>query len=494
MSRIRRNFLSMTLSQGATMMLALLSVSIIPKYLGASSFGALTFATTFVGLFASVSLLGTGAFLVKTIARDPTRVGPYVFNALAMKLALSSLLAAIALGVAHVVGYPPQTFLIVAIGCLGMIIAALNDVFTAALQGLERMGRLALWTGIQQYAAGAVAIVLVLAGKGAAVYAFVITVGGMIPLVANGIHLWPEIWGHRKVDLGLWRTIAAGGIPFFLWGLLLFVYGSIDILMLESMTSSDVVGWYNLAYRWVGIPVVLPFLLATVVLPALSSLAIANEAEFRRLVNRAIQIALFAAIPMATGVAFVAGDIIRLFHYPAGYEHSVVLMQILAFHIPVVALDMVLVMALTATDRQKAWLIVGVIAVVVNPSLNLIAIPMTSRAFGNGAIGASIVTVLTELVVMAGAIYLRPTGVLDRATTSFSVRCAIAAALMVPALVAAAGLPLAVKVAIGAAVFATGAWALRLFSLRTAYDGAIRSIQSFAARRHGISVPGAAEQ
>src|SRR5262249_29605480 len=149
----------------------------------------------------------------------------------------------------------------------------------------------------------------------------------------------------------LWRAIGVGGMPFFLWGAILMVYGSIDVLMLEGMTNSDVVGWYTLAYRWVGIPVALPVILATVVLPSLSTLAHAHGPEFSRIVNRAVQIALFAAIPMATGIALVAGDIIQVLHYPAGFEHSVLLMQILAIHIPVVALDMVLATALTAKDR-----------------------------------------------------------------------------------------------------------------------------------------------
>jgi peptidoglycan/LPS O-acetylase OafA/YrhL/O-antigen/teichoic acid export membrane protein len=474
MSRIRRNLLSLLLSQGATMILGLVTVTIVPKYLGQQTFGTFAFATTFIGLFGVVSLLGSNPFLVKTIARDPDLLGDYVFNGLAMKIVLGFLLSAIAIAIAHQAGYPPQTVRIIEVGCLGMTLAALSDVLSSALQGIERMGRPALWTAIQQYATGAIAIGLLVAHKGVVVYSLVVAVAVVIPLIANGYHLWPMIRGHMRLNFDLWRVIAIGGLPFFFSTALLLIYGSIDIIMLQGMTNSAVVGWYSLAYRWVGIPIALPLILATVVLPSLSSLAFVNEAEFRRIVNRALQVALFAAIPMAVGIALVSGDIIRLLHYPAGFEHSVVLMRILAIHIPIVAMDMVLAITLAARDRQKAWLVVSCVAVLFNPTVNLIAIPLSSRHLGDGAIGAAIVTVATELVMMLGAIYLRPAGVLDRKTTSFLLRSVVAAIIMVPVVEASAGLPLGAKILVGMATFACSAWALRLLSLRSASDRLMR--------------------
>jgi O-antigen/teichoic acid export membrane protein len=493
MTKIWRNMTSLMVAKGATMLLAIATVSIVPKYFGPETFGAISFAATFVGLFAIVSLLGSNPFLVKTIARDPTQLGSYIFNGLAMKLVLGSLLAAVAIAITHIAGYHPQTARLVEIGCLAMIIAALTDVLVAGLQGIERMGKVALWTGIQQYVAGAIGIGLVLAHKGVITYSLAFAVAGVVPFLACAYHLWPEIRGRMKLDLRLWRAIAGGGMPFFLWGALLLVYGSIDTLMLQAMTSSEVVGWYNLAYGWAGLPAALPIILASVVLPSLSSVAHANTSDFTRIVNRAIQIAFLVAIPMAVGLALVASDILRLLHYPAGFGHSVILIQILVFHVPIVAIDMILAVALTAKDRQKAWLVVGLIAVVFNPMLNLIAIPFTSHRYGNGAIGAAIVTVATELLMMIGAIYLRPAGVLDRATLSFLLRCIGAAVIMIPAVLVAGGLPLGVKVFVGVVTFACGTWALRLISYRPVVDVGIRKARLFLNRGDAATLPNSAD-
>jgi O-antigen/teichoic acid export membrane protein len=359
---------------------------------------------------------------------------------------------------------------------------ALADILAAALQGTERIGKLALWSAVQQYISGAIAIGLLLDHKGVVVYALVVSSGSIIPIVANGYHLWPEIRGRMSIDLRLWRVIAVGGLPFLLWSAILLVYGSIDILMLQEMAGSKTVGWYTLAYSFVGIPTLLPSVLMTVIFPSLSTKALASSSEFSRTVNRALQVAVFVGTPMATGIALTAGNIIRLLHYSAGYEQAVPLIRILAFHIPIVGMDMILAIALTAKDRQKAWLLVGCIAVVFNPAANFIAIPLTKTRFGDGAIGASIVTVATEVVMMIGAIYLRPSGVLDRATQSFLVRCAVASAVMIPPVMLADRAPLAVKVAIGVAAFVIATLGLRLASVRESRDGVSQILRSIRER------------
>jgi O-antigen/teichoic acid export membrane protein len=482
MSRTRRNLAYMMLSQMSTFLLAIFTVTIVPKYLGAETYGVLAFATAFVGFFVLATSLGTRVFLVKTIAREPGHLGSYVFNGLVMKIFLGSALAVVGIGMAHVLGYSSQTITLIELGFIGMIFGALIDVLAAGLQGTERMGKIAFWSAAQMYVGGAIAIVLLLDHKGVLVYALVMALAAIIPVVANGYQLWPEIRKERTIDLRLWRVIAVGGLPFVLWGAILLVYGSIDILMLQEMNGSQTVGWYTLAYSWVGIPIFLPTVLVNVVYPSLSNKALGDTADFNRIVNKALQLVVFVGTPMAIGIALVAGNIIGLFHYPASFQHAVPLIRILAIHIPIVAMDMILAAALISRDRQKVWLLVGCIAAVFNPAINLIAIPLTSHRFGNGAIGASVVTVATELVMMIGAIYLRPAGILDRSTVSFLLRCVAASVAMIPFVLVAASAPFAVKVIIGATVFCIAALGLRLVSLRESRDTAAQFLRSIRDR------------
>ena len=150
-------------------------------------------------------------------------------------------------------------------------------------------------------------------------------------------------------------------------------------------------------------------------MPSLSANAVDDSSpEFRRLANRSICLVAFVGIPASIGIILVASDVFSLLHYQAGFEQAVPLLQILALHIPIVGIDMVLGSALIAADRQTAWTIIAGGAAVLNILLNLVAIPLTMHAFGNGAIGAAIVTVGTELFMMVGALMLRPAGIMDR--------------------------------------------------------------------------------
>jgi len=481
-TRTTRNLTALLMSQLVTWVIQVATLVILPKTLGVQTYGVLAFATTFVGFLALISNLGSNTFLVKTIARGPSRLGVYTFNGLVMKLILGTCVALVAIVGARLLGYPSQTVLLVEAGCIGMVLASMTDILNGALQGTQRMGRLAFWATVQQLVSATIALGLLLDHKGVVVYALVIGIGGAIPLVAIAVQLWPEIHGGVRLDLHLWKTIAEGGMPFFLWSGILLTYGSIDILMLQEICGSKTVGRYVLAYTWVGLPIFFASILSTVLLPSLSTMAHSSASEFCTTVNRALRLVVFAGAPMAIGIALVANNIISLFHYPSTFDQAIPLIRILAIHIPIVGMDMVLAMAINAKDRQKAWLMVGCVAAVFNPLVNFIAIPLTVHLFANGAIGASVVTVVTEVLMMIGAIYLKPAGVLDGATISFLVRTAAASLVMIPPVLLAARAPFPMKIAIGMGVFSLAALALRLVSVREGREGVSRLLRTLNAR------------
>jgi O-antigen/teichoic acid export membrane protein len=464
-SRIRRNLATLLVSQFATQIATLLALCIVPRYLGAASYGELAFAISFVGFFALVASLGSRQYLVKQIARNPDQLADYVVNAFILKAVLGAVLGLLAIATAQALGYPPETVLVIGATAIGMLLTVLADVLVAALQAIDRVGEVGLWLGVQQYVAGGIGIGLVLAHRSIAWYALAIGAGPAIQIVANGRRLWALLKDHLVLKMSIWKDVIRGGLPFALWAAVLLVYGSIDIVMLHQMDGSRTVGWYTLAYTWVGVPVAFPFVLSAAVFPSLSTTALAASSEFIRTVNNAIRLVILVGTPMAVGMALIANNIIGLFHYSSDFSHAVPLIRILALHIPIVAMDMVLALALMAKDRERAWLLVGGLAAVVNPAFNLLAIPWAAHRYANGAIGAAVVTVGTELLMMVGAICLRPPGVLDRATSWYVIRVVVASAAMVPAIIFIPDAPLGAKVLVGAAVFIAVSFAVGLFTV-----------------------------
>jgi hypothetical protein len=109
--------------------------------------------------------------------------------------------------------------------------------------------------------------------------------------------------------------------------------------------------------------------------------------------------------------------------------------------------------------------VVSALAAVFNPLLNLAAIPITNQLFNNGAVGAAIVTVLTELILLVGLLRLRPEGVLDRPTAKVLGRTLAASLTMVPVVLALHDTPLAVQILAGVITYAAASVAFRTISI-----------------------------
>lgn len=463
MSALTRNIFWLLVSQLATWSITLVMLVVAPRAYGPEGFGILSFAVAYIGFFALAAGFGSGAYLTKSIARDRDSLAHDVYNALIMKVITLTVLSAVAIGAVAALGQNRTTVVVVAIACLGMWFAVLNEVVAGALAGLERMARPALWATLQIYVASGLGLLVIANDWGIEWYAMTVAIAGVVPLAANLWTLRHDLRQHGGIDLARWRVILRGGFPLMILGAFLLVYGTTEIPILKAISGEEVVGWYGVAYRWVAIPMFIATAVMNAYFPRLSALGRNPDGEFAFHANRALRLVMFVSVPAAAGITAIAPSLMEFF-YRGRFDESVLLMQILSIQIPLTALDSVLVMLLVATDRVRGFVIVAGIAAALNPLMCLVAIPLAERIGPNGAVGAAIVTNVTELIVLVGALRLRPAGVLDRSTTGPIVRGVAAALVMIAAVVAVSDLHLFVQIAVGLIVYvvvALGAGAVR---------------------------------
>ena len=223
---------------------------------------------------------------------------------------------------------------------------------------------------------------------------------------------------------------------------------------------------YAFAYRLIGIPVFMASAVVTALFPRLSADSAAACASVGVLANRALRLVFFVSAPMAVGIALTARDLVSSLNLAGKFSHSAPLISILALHVPVVGMTMVLGTVLAARDRQLDLVRVGLIAALVNPLLNLFSIPVASRLFGNGAVGASVVTVLTELVMLSGTLYfLRHDEIPDTFTMRYCARCAGAVAAMGAVVLCCHALWLPARIAVGMVAYAGAALGIGTISI-----------------------------
>lgn len=485
--RVARNILALLINQIGTWTLTLIYTFVVPPYLGASTYGLYAFLVTYTGFTALFIGLGTGTYLTWRIAREPEQAPRLTFNTLMLQLPLGLVSSAVALLILPTMDSDTVALHLTLILLASTLVGTFTGTCSAALGGLQIM-RTPAFISLGSAALGTIAMfVCVQLNLGVMGIAISLTAGQMLGLIVMLAYTQHKIHLRPRVEPRLWPRIIAGGLPFFTWSVVLLFYWQVDIPMLKVMSGDTVVGWYAIANRIIAIPVFLPTIVTTAILPALSHERTADSPAFRAITSRSIRLVTAVTVPACVGTVILASSLPVLLHYPATFNQAIPLIQILAFNMPFVALDMVLGTVLIALGRQKAWTVVGVVAAVINPLVNLWAIPYTQQRFGNGAIGASLSTLLSEVIMLVGALYLRPRHIFTRWDVWYIARCWLAAVVMLPAVFGlsnATGLHVLRAVAYGIVVYALAAYALQVVR-----NEDLRSLFGVVSDRLGMASP-----
>jgi O-antigen/teichoic acid export membrane protein len=168
---------------------------------------------------------------------------------------------------------------------------------------------------------------------------------------------------------------------------------------------------------------------------------------------------LVLSLPVSVGAALVADPLIRFLYGPE-FVPSVAVFIVLTLSVVPTYFNWAAYQILVACKRQGAWTKALALVSIVNPALNLLLIPEFQRRYGNGAIGAALSFLITELLLVGIAVVvIHP--FLHRETLLRVLKSALATLGMAGA-VSLVGGGLAVKVAVGAATFLGLALLLRI--------------------------------
>lgn len=477
-ARVLRGALTLLSTQPLTWTVSLLAAALLPRFLGARGLGEYTAAFTVASIGAVVASFGLPSFIVRQTAHEPRAARSLAGAGVVLTALLSLASAAILTAVLPHVGLPVRPRLLMIV-LAGMTFGSVQSVVLSVLIGQERHRRYAWLNALTAAIPMCVGLAVLVAGGSVVLFAAGVVATSAIGLGAcwrlSGLHLDRSAFTPR-----LWRTVVSGGVPFLGWSLVVNVYGQIDQVLLAIFTHTSEVGWYAAAYRIISIPVFIPTLITTPLLPALSR-NVHDRQLFAQTLRGSFIAAMVLTVPIAAMIIGLAPDVPALLHWPAEFSASVPLIMILALHQPFVAADMVLATGLTALHRERQWLRVGIVAAVLNPALNIALIPLMERQLHNGAVAAAAITVGTELFMFGAALFLLPTGIISRPSATVTGRviaagvltCVVAAALRgtsLPIAVVAGGLTFSTAVLVSRAVSADDLKVLAMTATRRGWS------------------------
>lgn len=411
---VGRNLSSLAGGQLVTWTVTLLWTLVVPRALGPAGWGTLVSALSVSGVAGIVMGLGTRSYLVREAVLDRHAAAALVSTAVALRLALAPLFAACVVTYALVVQPGGEARVVLYLVATSTLLTLLVEPLQAGFQAIERMQYLAYSDVIGKSAQALSGIILVFLGFRA------IGVAANLAFIAVAVVGLNALWLRRFLSINLRTSIpdlvamARESLAYWAFGVCSLLYLWIDTILLTLLTRSEVVGWYGAPTRLFQTLMFIPVLFSTVWLPRLVAAFKDGEEACEAAARSPVELVLALSIPIAAGTAIMADPMIHLLYGPA-YAKAVPVMVALGLCVPPMYANIMMAMVVVAKKRQMTWTWIMAGATVVNVPLNLILIPFTEREYGNGAAGAAIGLLLTELLIAAGGYLLVGRRVFSRA-------------------------------------------------------------------------------
>jgi O-antigen/teichoic acid export membrane protein len=438
----------------------------LPRYLGPVDYGRLYLAMSVSAIFLMLIDFDGRIGVAKRIARSPEEAAQITVNAFGFRTLFWIVSFAGMMAFAFVADYPMTVRILMLIFAIEIFWLGLRTVLWGLFLGNEMMNYSTAGNITERVFISAVGITALLMGAHVIGVAIIMVTGTLLNFlicVKFSRRLLPVL---PKIDWKGARMLIREGFPYLLWTIFGVVYYRIDSVMLSLMTPEAVVGWYGASYKFFDVLAFLPSIYSLSSLPVLSRMWGKDDRMLARTTQKSLEFILIAGIPISAFVFAFAPDIIRFFFGVENYAPSIINLQIFSVGLLLIYIDMVLGTTLFACDKQRQWALVAFFAVLLNVSLNFFAIPYTQAHFGNGGVGASVATLVTEFFIMLSALKIMPKAIMERANVAVSLKAIAAGVLLLASMWGMSLLPIPrlSQLAVCPAIYLGALLALKTFS------------------------------
>ncbi len=163
--------------------------------------------------------------------------------------------------------------------------------------------------------------------------------------------------------------------PLMLNHLLATLFFKVDVVLLEAIWGSAVVGWYSTAYKFLDALNIIPAMFTFAVFPIVSRQAREDRGAFLRSYRLGIKLLVTLALPIAVITTLFARELVLLLGDRAYLPHSQIALQIMIWSIPIGWMNSLTNYELIALDQQRYLTRAFFIGVTFNVVANLLLMP-----------------------------------------------------------------------------------------------------------------------
>ncbi len=411
---VAKNTVLLTLGVMSGRILALFIQKKMTPILGPDGMGIFALATDLTSIFLVITNFGLGTLMTREVTRNRGNSGAVLWGAMQVRLALG------VLGYLGMIAYiaisreAPLTRAAVLVTGLTLFVESGAMACDAVLQGHDKV----IHQTTSQFVSAAVYFVLGLWFLDLGWGVMGVIWANLASRVARLLVIAPLMF--RNCGPWRWRTASGEGssvmwmlklgLPMFLATTFGIISYKVDTVMLSAMVGKAATGIYFLGHRALDVLLIAPNIFATAFFPALARYATQSDSDTVRMGERALRFMVILALPLSLFFTFVSGPIIDWFARgtddasPVTFAASVHVMRIVVWGLPFVAINHVFNRLLITAGRERAFTIIGLVAMLVNVTLNTLLIPRYTYY------GAGVATVISLGVsCIMHAAYLRRT-------------------------------------------------------------------------------------
>jgi O-antigen/teichoic acid export membrane protein len=401
---VAKNTILLTIGLFSGRVLALFLRKKMTPILGEEGLGILFTAISINTILLTVSRFGLGVLLTREITRAKVMTLPLFWATLRIRWLVSAISYAFIFGMMSVAGYDALTREAVLILTIGIFIESVGMACDSVLQAHEK---------VEYQTAGQIASAVVYfslgwwwlnAGHGvmgviwANLASQVVRLAIMAPLMfaKTGPWTWRDPEGRPMP--GLW-DMAKLGLPLFLATTFGVIYTKIDIVMLERMVGANAAGVYGQGHTAFDVMMLAPGLIGTALFPVMARYGMKNVTDTVRMGERSLRFMMTAILPLTLLITFIAEPVIYWFEKEASWADAIPVMQIVIWGLPLMGAATVFNRLLITADKEKVFVTIGLVSMLVNIALNWFLIPKY------GYFGASWATIVSMTVSFGLHVY-----------------------------------------------------------------------------------------
>jgi len=373
--------------------LGIIYVAVLARYIHAAGIGKIATATSLVSILILLPNFGLNDLIVRDIAGDKSKTGSYFSNVFFMRGLFSILFGIILVGITEIIGYPPDTKLIIYIYGFSYVFDALTDIAFSIFTAYERME----YPAVLQAGRDLINVVLSL---GAIYFHASLTTIVLISAVASLLKLGAGMVILRRKYVGsgsqinplICRKLLIAALPFAALAFIALVNHQINIVLLSLYRPADDVGLFSAAATLIVYLLLFPNVFIQALFPVFARFNRSSKDALRRTYSLSFKYLMLFGFPLSAGLFVTADQVISLV-YGSGFQGAVTALRIQAF-----LLLWMFIWAngtfLNATGKQTFFALMNGITVVLNIGLALLLIPRFSY------IGSSIARTLPPAIFM----------------------------------------------------------------------------------------------